>query len=276
MNTWPAKWPHPRTRKRDVAVLAILAAAVPGSVVVGVIGLSDGRPQVLAFGILIAVLFALAFVYHLLHSARPQRCLGDISVTRNRDGEAVTRIRRSPVLFHLRTALMAGLTVLFTASAVDHYFAEEGTAAVLGTLIYILIAVFFGSYLLAVATRGLAPGYVDLSPHGIVNRGWSFEAHMPWRNVLTVQAEHDRNHPQVLVIGDPERAWKHDYTVRLWRIDRLTVVPMLDIDTRKFRIPPEVLYQALSHYFDSADSRRELGTQASVDRFSRWWPVPVS
>lgn len=270
METWPAKWPRPRTRKRDLAILVVLVAGAVGSVVVGVVGFGDGQPQVLGFGILISVLFALAAVYHLLHAVRPQHRPRDVYLTRNRDGAPVTRILRSPILFHLRTAIMAGLTVLFAASAVDHYL-TQGTAGILGTLIYALIAAFFASYLLAVATKGLQPGFVDFSPQGIFNRGWSFEAHMPWRHVLTVQAEHDKSHPQVLVIGDPEKEWKYDYTVRLWRVDRLTVVPMIDIDTRKFRVPADVLHTVFAHYFDTPAARTELGTQVSIERVSRWW-----
>ncbi|MBB3038409.1 hypothetical protein [Hoyosella altamirensis] len=272
---WPEKWPTPRTRRRDIALLGGLIIAAAGSLVAGVMGFRDGQPQVLGFGVLVAALFSVGAVYHFYHAVQPQRRRSDVILTTNRDGEPVTRILRSPVLFHLRTALMIGLTVLFTASAVDHYL-SEGTAGVLGALIYLIIAVFFGSYVLAVATKGLMPGFIEFSPQGIFNRGWSFESRMPWRQVLTVQAEHDKKHPQVLVIGDPEREWKYDYTVRLWRIDRLTVVPMIDVDTRKFRVPPDVLYAVFSFYFDSPPARVELGTQVSLDRIDSWWPRPAA
>ncbi|WP_278315050.1 hypothetical protein [Lolliginicoccus levis] len=270
---WPPEWPSTAPLGRTwlgIILLGLLAAAALGT---GIAGLADGKLVVLAIGLLFTTALGLTATYLVVRSIRPEREHHDIVATTNRDGTPVTRIRQSATLFHLRTAIMSALALAFAISAIDHY-ATTGSEGLLGVLIYVLLAGFFGSYVLAAATGALAAGHLDLSAGGVHHRGWSFESTMPWRTLLVAQPVFEDRHHGIQLIGDPGKKWEHAYTVRLWRIDRVAVVPIIDLDTRRFRVPPEVLAACLAHYAIATADRDELGTDRSLARIDRWWPAP--
>ncbi|GGC63172.1 hypothetical protein IEU95_12235 [Hoyosella rhizosphaerae] len=267
--SWPSVWPVPQATTREKIIYAVLGILGVSMLITGAVGALNGKPTFLIYGGLLAILFGLGIV-HFRHHTRPQFDRNDISIGTDRDGNPVTVLQRSPVLFNLRTAMMAVATLLFIVSAIDHYF-DEGTEGIFGVIIYSIIALFFGWYLLSVATGSLQRGHVELSPTGIRFRGWSVEANLTWREIIAVYPEYEDRVRKVLVVGDPERTWQFDYTVKLWRIDRLTVVPMLDIDTRKFRLPPQLLRAIFAQYWENPSSRNELGTQRSLDRIHSLW-----
>ncbi|MBD8505602.1 hypothetical protein HT102_03765 [Hoyosella sp. G463] len=270
---WPPEWPRTAPLGRTWLGIVVLALLAVGALAAGITGLADGTPVVLVIGLLFGIALGLTAAYLVARSIRPRFRRSDILTTTDRDGTPVTRIRQSALLFHLRTAIIAALALAFAISAIDHY-ASTGSEGLLGVLIYVLLAGFFGSYVLAATTGALAPGHLDLSAHSVHHRGWSFEATMPWRTLLVAQPVFEDRHHGIQLIGDPGKKWEHAYTVRLWRIDRVALVPIIDLDTRRFRIPPDVLAACLAHYAMAAPDRAELGTDRALARIARWWPEP--
>ncbi|WP_149361385.1 hypothetical protein [Lolliginicoccus suaedae] len=268
---WPPEWPRTAPLGRTWLGIVLLGVLAAGALATGIAGLADGTPVVLVIGLLFAIALGLTATYLVVRSIRPRFRRSDILATTDRDGTPVTRIRQSALLFHLRTGIVAALALAFAISAIDHYL-STGNEGLLGVLIYVLLAAFFGSYVLAATTGALAPGHLDLSPQGVHHRGWSFEATMPWRTLIVAQPVFEDRHRGIQLIGDPGKKWEHAYTVRLWRIDRVALVPIIDLDTRRFPIPPDVLATFLAHYAVAAPDRAELGTDRALARIDRWWP----
>jgi hypothetical protein len=226
----------------------------------GIVGSAPASKYFLLFALMMLLVAALGA------TMRYRRVrLADVVRTVMRDGMGATEIRYSTWQFRILIALMACGTVLPVLAAGEMFTRQlqsgpSGATVLLGT-----VGLFFASFLVAVALGRLHPGRIELSGRGIAQCGWSFESRLPWSAVAGVKPACN-GYPAVLVIGYTNADWQRRHTTRLWRIDRLPPVPMIEVDCRKFDVDPQALYDYVRTYVDEPSARGELGTQAALSR----------
>ncbi|MCV7137144.1 hypothetical protein H7J06_29705 [Mycobacterium hodleri] len=186
------------------------------------------------------------------------------------DGSPATEISYSRRQFSLLVALMTALTGACVIGAI-HLFLGQGMSVASGLLagFGLLGATFPVSALLGRIRRGA----LMLSEQGVWQRGWSFESSLTWADIAGVKAAFN-GHAVILLIGYANAEWSPRYTTRLWRIDRLPPVPMIEVDCRRFDVDSHVLYDYLTCYAENADLRSELGTAAAIARAERSGAAP--
>ncbi|MCZ8380303.1 hypothetical protein O6P37_15645 [Mycobacterium sp. CPCC 205372] len=182
-----------------------------------------------------------------------------------RGGVPATEIRCSEVQFALLVSLTACCAAFCLMAAVEVFVRQRHGGPAAATALLAAGGLSFGSFGAAVALGRIRRGGVTLSGRGIAHRGWSFESRLEWPAVAGITPAFN-GHPTILVIGYTNADWDRRYTTRLWRIDRLPPVPMIEVDCRRFDLDPRVLYGYLRAYVESADVRSELGTEAALTR----------
>jgi hypothetical protein len=115
-------------------------------------------------------------------------------------------------------------------------------------------------------------GGLALSEQGVTQRGWSFESRLSWSGIAGVKAGFN-GHPVILLIGYGNSEWRPRYTTRIWRIDRLPPVPMIEIDCRKFGVDCFDLLRYVTCYVENPALRAELGSPAAVTRAAQVGPT---
>lgn len=181
------------------------------------------------------------------------------------DGGAATELRQSRRLWVLLVALMGACATLPLAGAVEIYLNVPssfipGASAVLG-----LFGAYCASFLVVVAARRVRCGEIQLTPTGIFHRGWSFDSYLPWEAVAGATDSYP-GYRAILVVGYANAVWQRRYMTRLWRIDRLPTVPLIEVDCRKFAIDEALLFHLVLYYANNPSARTELGTAVAIER----------
>lgn len=134
------------------------------------------------------------------------------------------------------------------------------------------------SFYVALASRSVRNGWVELDADGVNHRGWSFEKSARWETIGSVEIE-DRKFvnkftfwcpvvyqcvsvkPDIVLIG-PAR-----HTARVWKIEKMPI-RTIDLDCRRFDVHPEALQAWISFYLHNPKMRFELGTDAAARRLA--------
>ncbi|MGV0808030.1 hypothetical protein [Mycolicibacterium setense] len=254
--------------------VATLATFAMVSALFGIVVARAGNFTALRYCLLFALLMALVIAYSVV--VRYRRV--DLSaVIRNveRDGIPGTEIRSSAWQFAILIALTGCGAMLCGLAAVEIYIhQEEGFPG--GALIAGGLSVIFSWFGAGVAFGRIRRSGVILSSQGIAHRGWSFESRFDWPAIAVVTPAFIgyTSMPVILVGGYANANWVRRYTTRLWRIDRLPKIAMIQIDCRQFDVDTHVLYDYVRTYVDNPGLRGELGTEAALTRARQ--PHPAS
>ena len=252
-----------RDARVTVAIASVLGIAVASVLFGAVVGVA-GNVAGLLYSVLFAVIMSL--VAALGASMRDQRRnLASAIGTVEGAGSPATEISYSPRQFALLIALLTALAGTCLVGAVHLVFVQGMSVASALLAGFGLLGAIFP---LAILFGHIRRGELTLSEHGVSQRGWSFGASLRWADVAGVKAAFN-GHPVILLIGYTNAEWTPRYTTRLWRIDRLPPVPMIEVDCRKFDVDCHALFDYLASYAESADLRSELGTAAAVTRAER-------
>ncbi|WP_141868688.1 hypothetical protein [Arthrobacter sp. SLBN-53] len=234
----------------------------------GVLSGSAGNTTAMRYGLL----FGLIMILVAALGATMRTKNGDLSKDTHMvdiDGDrCCTEIRHSGAQFRLLVALMTCSAALFLSAMIDTVInGDQPASAITGTL-FGAIGLYLVSFPLAAGFGRITRGGLLLSEHGVTQRGWSFENQLSWPDIAGMKPANN-GHPIIMLIGYTNTSWQRRYTSRLWKIDRLPPVPMIEIDCRKFSVEPSALLSFLSAYVDTPDNRAELGTPATLDRARR-------
>lgn len=260
----PDDWSRSNRDARSTVATAALVAIAVTSLLFGAVVALAGNLTGLLYSALFAVIMSLVAALGVAMRVQ-RRNLASAIGTVSANGSPATEIYYSPRQFALLVALMAALAGTCVIGAVHLYLSQGmSVASALLAGFGLLGATFPVSALLGRIRRGA----LALSEHGVSQRGWSFESSLRWADVVGVKAAYN-GHPVILLIGYTNTEWTPRYTTRLWRIDRLPPVPMIEVDCRKFDVDCYALFDYLTSYAESADLRYELGTAAAVTRAER-------
>lgn len=163
-----------------------------------------------------------------------------------------------PLTAALFVALVTGLLALLITALVAGWSAW--------TLLLLLPLAVFLAHLTNIAAGRVARGGLELTPDGVMHRGWSFSTFIPWDAV-------ERTMPVVggrfLVLAAGAEGVVSTERTTWWRFDSPRQVggtPALWIDESRFRFDAELLHVLISHYAAHPLDRRTLGTADAVDR----------
>lgn len=263
----PTEWPASGKRK-FVAPLSVLLLFGLFCAIVGLA--SVGSDQL--FGALLGFCSALLFfvVAEFLFLTRMRRRdrtsdLGTIEV----EGKPGLEIRYSMAVFAVLALSVLCLAMIGSIVAVYFTATAAGspgnlTGAIVCWLFVALVCVFLVQVVLGRRRRG----NIVLSDRGIQQRGMSFVSELPWRSVAGVSASYN-GRPEVLVIGCDDTSWERRALGRLWRVDKLPPVPMIEVDCLFFALDEALIYHLLRFYVENPQARSELGTDAAMDRVRR-------
>ncbi|RSM70639.1 hypothetical protein DMH04_44305 [Kibdelosporangium aridum] len=254
---WPAEWPHHSGRRYwpGIVLLALFGLVAFGA---GLGFVAIGVPGGVKYGLLAALMFM--FGAFAMYYTRVRRPAGYTDV---RSDHPATEMRYSLVAFVCLVGLMCCATAIFVLAAVDYW--RGGTTA--AALVFGVLGLGTATFVVAVLTGRVRRGRLTLSAAGIEQRGWTFSSFLPWEAFAGVKATYN-GRPEVLVIAYANAEWRKQQFTRLWKIDRLPPVPMIEVDCAQFAVPPEGLYALLKHYIEHPEARVELGTDAVLTRLS--------
>lgn len=253
--------------RSTIATVVLLVIAV-ASVSFGATVASAGHPSGLVYSVLFAVVMALVAAFGVASRDR-RRPLTHAIRTTSVGGLPATEICSSPRQFALLVALMTTLAGTCVIGAV-HLFLRQGMSVVSGLLA--VVGLVLASLPVSALLGRIRRGRVALTERGVTQRGWSFESALAWTEIAGVKAAFN-GHPVILLIGYANAEWSRSYTTRLWRIDRLPPVPMIEVDCRRFDVDHRALYDYLTCYAQNDDLRSELGYTAAVVRAERTRPA---
>ncbi|WP_410604957.1 hypothetical protein [Amycolatopsis sp. lyj-90] len=266
-NGRPAEWPPGDGAKYKAALVFVVllgGACVP----VGFGFVAIGKAGALKYALLFAALFLLTAAYGLVTRVRPGHRQGDIAIT-TYEGRPATEIRYSQAAFTILAALMACVTAICALGAWDFLSAgEDVPAAPVGAALLGIAALFFLSFFGFVLAGRLQRGRVVLAQQGIFQRGRAFSSFLPWEAFAGAKAAYNGT-PEVLVIAYTNAPWDKRQLSGFWKLDKLPPAPMIEIDTTSFAVDPNVVYHLVRFYVENPAARAELGTDASLRRFSR-------
>ncbi|MEV3903732.1 hypothetical protein AB0K11_15515 [Mycobacterium sp. NPDC050551] len=247
--------------RERLAIGGTLAIAAV-SFLTGIVAARGGNATATKYCLLFALAMALVAALGAAIGFRRVGLSAAVRTVREPGGVPATEIRYSALQFTLLVSLTVCCAVFFLVAAVEVFVRRQGgvAAALLGAG-----ALFFGSFVAMAASGRIRRGGVTLSRRGITHRGWSFESRLEWPAIAGVKPAFN-GYPVILLIGYTNADWDRRYTTRLWRIDRLPPVPMIEADCRRMDVDPGVLYRYLQAYVDSPDARSELGSEASLIR----------
>jgi len=260
----PAQWPEHKVGFRVIGSLIGVLAFAAMSAAVGVVAAVDGDVAPLKYCLVVAVLFLLVAAYGTITQIRSQHRVADILSSAD-GGRPATVLRYGLAQFGLLVTIMSLISVAFLGAIVDSYVSSGYSGIPSESVVYAVLALYFGSFPLAVVLHRLRRGEVILSEDGIRQAGWSFCSFLPWGSILGAEAAYD-GWRMILVYGRKEMTWDRKYTVFHWKMEQLPPVPMIQFDCRKFAIDSVVLYHFVMFYRDNPQVRGELGTNVAIER----------
>jgi len=257
----PGEWKRSDSHPWSTVAAVALAVISGASLLFGVVLAAAGNPWGLLYSALFTVIMSLVAAFGVALRTR-RRNLWSAIRTVSAGGSPATEVSYSSRQFALLTALMASLASTCVIGSV-HLIIAQGmsVAAALLAGVGFISATFPVDALFGRIRRGA----LLLSEQGVSQRGWSFESSLTWAEIAGVRAAFN-GHPVILVIGYVNAEWTPRYTTRLWRIDRLPPIHMIEVDCRRFDVYAHALHDYLAFYAENADSRTELGTAAAVAR----------
>jgi hypothetical protein len=262
----PTEWPE-RGGFKDYSALILIIVFGVLSVPIGFGFVAIGKPGGLKYALIFAVIFLLTAALGYRTNVRPQHAEGDITTGRF-DDRPGTELRYSSFAFGTQVGLMACMTAVFLLASFDFYRSIPGgevTAPQAATIVFGLIGLFFASFLVLVVTGRLRRGKLVLSQRGIHQRGWAFSSFLPWESFAGVKASYN-GRPYVLVIAYTNASWENRQIVKLWKVDKLPPVPMIEVNCTSLAIDPNLVYWLLRFYVENPAARAELGTEAAIRR----------
>lgn len=269
---WPAppEWPARRWGPRQLLAAIFVAACTLMALLLTAVMVADGETAPVRYLLLIASMFALTFVHGVLMWFPLRGSTRDVVLVEH-EGRRGTALRYSGPLFAVQCALMAILTAIFAFGAVDYLRARDGvvTARYGAVAATAAIAAFLGSFLVAVASGRVQRGQVVLDSQGIYQRGRAFESALRWEDIVGAHAAYNGMFTEVLVVGWPDAAWQRRTTSRVWQLDRLTPVPMIEINCLYLALDQNLVHHLVTFYVENPQARSELGTPASLRRAGR-------
>lgn len=259
----PDEWRHTNRNVRfRLATVAILAFATV-SLLFGLIVAVSGNFTAFRYSVLFAAIMSLVAAIGVAIRAQ-DRDLADVIRTAESRDSRTTEIPYSGRQFGLLVALMTCVAGTCALAAVELLLHDDngfpGVAVFLAG--FGLLCLTFPA---SAATGRIRRGSLALSEQGVTQRGWSFESRLNWRDIAGVKAGFN-GHPVILLIGYANSGWRPRYTTRVWRIDRLPPVPMIEIDCRKFDVDCLDLLRYVTCYVENPALRAELGSTAAVAR----------
>jgi len=201
-----------------------------------------------------------------------KRDLSSATGTVNMDGSPVTEIVYSRGQFALLVALMTFLPCACLTGAV-HLVVGQGVSVPSGLLAG--CGLIGATFPVGALSGRIRRGALVLSEQGGSQKGWSLESSLTWAEIAGVTAAFN-DHPVILFVGYVNAKWTPRYTTRLWRIDRLPPVPMIEVDCRRFDVHAHALLYYLAFYAEHEELRAELGTPAAVNASEAVWRDPLS
>lgn len=261
----PDEWTSTRKRSRDILAHAIVIAIAAVAVLFGMISGTAGDYLTLRYSLFFGLIMVLAVA---LGSAmrRQSGVMSNATHTVDLgDGSRGTEIRYSKAQFALLVALMACSAGFFAFAAIETVLGRQEPGISVAGILFGVIGLALLSFPVLVAFGRISRGSLLLSEHGVAQRGWSFESRLNWADVAGIKPAYN-GHPIIMLVAFANTNWDRRYTTRLWKVDRLPPVPMIEIDCRKFDVDPAALLSFLSTYVDTPDNRSELGTPEALAR----------
>lgn len=263
-NPLPAEWPQHGGGKY-LASLVFVATLSLGSIAVGFGFVAIGKPGGLKYGLLFALFFALIAAYSYVTWVRPRHRDADIAIT-DHEGSPATELRYSGAAFAILVGLAACMTAIFGLASVEYFLAGDTVpASGLAGALTGAAALFCASFVLLVISGNVSRGRVVLSQHGIYQRGRAFASYLPWEAFAGAKAAYNGS-PEVLVIAYSNAPWQKQQLSKVWKIDKLPPVPMIEVNCPNLAIDASLVYHFVKFYVDNPAARGELGTSASLER----------
>lgn len=254
---------------RHLLATAFLLALAVVSLLSGAVFAAAGTPVAIPYCVLFASILVITAALGRSLQTGGRSDLAASVTTVVRDGAASTRIAHSSTQFALLIALLSACSAFCVLASIGIAVHARGTGGFpVMSVVAGMIGAFCATFVVSAALGRVRRGGLTLSAHGVEHRGWSFASRLGWSDIADVTAAVN-GHPVILVIGYANAEWHRAYTTRLWRIDRLPPVPMIDVDCRKFAVQRDALLDYLRHYVENPAARSELGTEAAVARAAR-------
>ncbi|WP_240794867.1 hypothetical protein [Rhodococcus zopfii] len=256
---WPAGSRHPRV------TIAIVLAAAGFVLALWRAGTGDADSgAVTRFFLILAALMGLTALFGYVYW-RPQRGEPGVRYVPFGAGGA-TELRSRTWVFGLLVSMVGCGAALAVGAAVEVFVFSGGFPWVSPVLA--LLGVPCVAFVVEVLLGRIRGGSLLLGPDGIRQRGWTVESYLPWVSVAGVRADH-HGYPETWVLGTPAAAWAKRRTSRIFRLDRMPVEPMIEVDSRRFDIDPVLLHRVLEFYARFPEMRRELGSPRATERILR-------
>lgn len=257
---WKGNGRDARYRLATIFLLALAAS----SLLLGFGFSATGTPAALKYCLLFALILALTAGLGV--AARVDRVsLPSTIKTVERHGVNATQIPYSSAQFSMLVCLMSSCSAFCIVAAAEIFIRQRGGSFPGASILIGALGVFFASFVVSAAFGRIRRGELTLSKEGVEQRGWSFESRLAWSSIAGI-APAFNGYPVILLMGYANTSWHRRYTTRIWRIDRLPPVPMIEVDCRKFDVDSRELYGYLRHYVDNPDAREELGTDVAIER----------
>ncbi|BBY16746.1 hypothetical protein [Mycolicibacterium litorale] len=267
----PSEWKGNRRGAQYRLATIVLLALAGLSLLLGFLFSAAGTPAALKYCLLFALILTLTV--GLGAAARIDRAnLPSNIKTVELHGVSKTQISYSFAQYCLLIGLMSSCSAFCVIAATEIFVRQRGGSFPGASLVIGALGVFFASFVMSAALGRIRRGELILSNQGVEQRGWSFESRLEWSGIAGIVPAFN-GHPVVLLIGYANAGWHRRYTTRIWRIDRLPPVPMIEVDCRKFDVDCRELYGYLRHYVDTPAAREELGTEAAIERARRANPA---
>jgi hypothetical protein len=259
----PDEWRHTNRdvqfKLATVAILAIAAVSLGFGLVVAVAGNFTAFRYSISFAAIMSLVAAIGVAIR----AQGRDLAGVLRTAESRDSRT-TEIPYSGRQFGLLVALMTCVAGTCALAAVE-LFVHDDRGFPGGAVFLAGFGLLCLTFPASAATGRIRRGSLALSEQGVTQRGWSFESRLTWNEIAGVNAGFN-GHPVILLIGYANSEWKPRYTTRIWRIDRLPPVPMIEIDCRKFDVDCLDLLDYVTCYVENPALRAELGSTAAVTR----------
>lgn len=260
----PAAW-LPRNRAKHRLSLIFLLALGAFSLVVAYGFAAINSISAVKYVVLIGALFCLAAAWGYFARFRTRTSVAGIDVTMVR-GTPGTELKYSHIQFGVLNAIVGCLLTVAGLAAWD--FAASGEdipARAVAAVLAGIAAAFFASFFVLLALGRIRRGRIVLTRDGIYHEGGTFSSFLAWDTLAGVKAV-DNGVPEVLAVAYSNAPWQRRQLAKLWKIDKLPPVPMIEIDTTRLAADPVIVYHLVKFYVENSTSRAELGTEASLQR----------
>lgn len=265
--TCPEVWTT-RPLARYWVTLAGLSLIMILALIIAVYLLVSGQSAMAAIALLFAISFSGILVLGIDGRLRVRKAdASSLSTRVDRDGRHALSIPYSAIQFSGYLVVMTGFAVMFLVGAIggvlDPSIADGGAA------VFALIGLFFVSFPVLVLSGSFARGHILVSPDGVYQRGWTYEAYLPWSSITTVQPERFDGPEVWAIANEHDQQWQSRQITRLWRQDRVPAHPMIRISGKDIGTDLVLVYYLLGFYLLHPQNRAELGTDAALDRARR-------